>query len=64
MDRVGDSRGERTLGIWSLAGEVGKGYKVPREVKRGRSQRGGEREGQRNPAIGHLSFPYGLGTPG
>lgn len=57
MDRVADSRGERTPGIWGMAGEVGKGYEVPRKVKRGRSQRGGESEGQRNPVIGHLPFP-------
>lgn len=57
MDRVADSRGERTPGIWGMAGQVGKGYEVPRKVKRRRSQRGGESEGQRHPVIGHLPFP-------
>lgn len=57
MDRVADSRGERTPGILRMAGEEGKGHKVPRKVKRGRTQTGGEREGQRNPVFGHLPFP-------
>lgn len=46
MERVADSRGERTQGIWSMAEGVGKGYQVPREVKRGKSQTGGEHEGR------------------